>query len=371
MPIFRGTPTTYDVPSNARDISKVYYALTNPDSPFYDRVLIGDSVRATTLEWWEDVALPTATKVKEAVTSATTTFKFEDVGGLRQGDVFEINNTAYRVTAKPNYVANSVEATPITASKPSNAAVGDIVSFMNGAELEGGKPVDGYTVFRKQRENYTQIMKGFVSVTGSQQAVDQEIPIADMIADELARTMSAMYAKMSRAIWYNPKVKAEDNETARMFGGVYQLIDEYSQTYSMQFTRANIDTWLLEANRELRNPCTEMWMNPVDLDRFEGLITNPQTILMPDGSDVKVGNTPTVYVSKRGFKVNLYTDVNCKPGRLFLGSPSNIKLRPLRGRQFQVKDFDDGSDNIQKQIIGEYTLEYNPVSRDTYLDIVD
>ena len=371
MPVFRGTPTTYDVPSNARDVSSIYYALSNPDSPFYDRIAVGDSVKATTLEWWEDVALPTSTKVKEAITSATTTFKFDDVGGLRAGDVFEINDVAYRVTAKPNYGANTVEAVPVSASKPSNAAVGDVVSFMNGAELEGGDPVDGYTVFRKRRENYTQIMKGFMSITGSQQAVEQEIPVADMMADEIARTMSAMYVKMSRAIWYNPKNLPEDNTEARMFGGVYTLIKEYSETYSMQFTRANIDTWLLEANRELRNPCTEMWMNPVDLDRFEGLITNPQTILMPDGSDVKVGHTPTVYVSKRGFKVNLYTDVNCKPGRLFLGSPSNIKLRPLRGRQFQVKTIEDGSDNLKRQIIGEYTLEYNPVSRDTYLDITD
>lgn len=370
MPIFQGIPTTYDVPSNTRDISNIFYRLNNPDSPFFDRIAVGNSAVATTIEWWEDQRLPFSTKVKEAITSATTVFKFDDVGALQEGSMFEINDIAYRVTAKPNYSENSVQATCLSQKNPGNADVGDSVNFMNNAMPEGSGEKESYSVFRTPRENYTQIIIDFVAVTGSEQAVGQDIPIEDMIVEEVARRMAAIYTNMSRAIWYNPKVKPENNKTPRSFGGIYSLINEYSQTYSMQFTRENLDSWLLEANRNQGNPCSEMWMNPVDLGRFEGLLTNPQTVIVPDGNNIKVGNTPSVYISKNGFKVNLYTDVNCKPGRLFLGSPANIKLRPLRGRQFQTSIVSDASDNIKRKILGEYTIEYNPVSRDSYLDIV-
>ena len=154
-------------------------------------------------------------------------------------------------------------------------------------------------------------------------------------------------------------------------GGIYYYTKKYGfiAEISGGLTRKKLDDFLYNAQSETGNDLTEMWINPVDLEKFEGLLATITTPIAPNGQSITVGNNVVAYVSNLGRNIAIYTDRFCKAGRIWLGNPSLVKIRPLQNRGLTMEELPKTMDGKKFRMLGEYTIEFNPCSTTAYVDL--
>lgn len=358
---------SYDVSENSLDISRIFYGITHPQTPMLNAIANGNAARATKHYWWEDNLPPVGTTLAGAYTASDGSLTLTDASGLRIGSLCKIGDTVFRCTAAPNYSANTVAVTAL--SGDDNHDNGSTVIFLNTANLERSNQVASDYSQKDEYYNVTQIITDYAEISGTQQAVNRDVDQGSLIDIETAKKLRRLYYLLGRDIWHNPRISPSDNDTARVFGGIYYWINANGYTPAgAAFSADNIDAFLLECDQTYRCEISDLWMQATDLKRFAGLNTSRIRV---DRSDVVTVGTPrpTMYLSEYGYEVNLHVDQACTLGKLALISPSMVRLCPLQTRQFQITDINDDTDSVQKKILGEYTLEINPSKRTAIFEI--
>ena len=356
MPVLEeGAITSFDVPSNAQDISTEFYSLSYPETPFFNELLVGDRARDTTVKWYEDVLLPSETKLAAAYTAADGTITVANTQGMREDSILSIGSSIYRVTSI-NRTTKVVAISIVSAdANHANASIVNILptSRKQGAGVQSGDHTPDIII-----ENYSQIIDDYGAVTGTELAIDRDVNPGDLLAQNLEKKLARMYKGLAKAIWINTRYKAANSAEKSIFGGLEYYISNFGYIpAATSFSADNFDEFLYNADQEYRSDMSQGWMNPKELKRFIALMSDK---VLVDRNDQVTGRTVKTYISQYGYELKLRTDPSISPGGIFLTNPKSAKLRFLR--PIVVENIRQEGDQKLGDIRGEVTLEVNPCS---------
>lgn len=372
MPIITSNPVaTYDLETNKTDISGLFLLKNLPDTPFYNLVSEGAPVGSTDVKWFEDPITKTYTRLTEGITSASTTLKIADELNLQKGALLSVDGSQFLVESASG---KNLTGKFINIDAPQGtftASATAMIYLQNNARPEGSEAQDGKTQDAFEVLNYTQILDRSFSVTGTQINSDRQGTLPDFVQYNADKTMDDLRYELASGIWSGVPYKPATNAEARRMGGIYYYTKKYGYTGEITggLTQKKIDDFLYQARAETRNNLTQMWINPIDLDKFSGMLAEVVTPVMPNGQTLTVGNNVIAYVSKLGKNIAIYTDEMCKAGRIWLGSPSLVKIRPFQNRALSMEELPKTMDGKKFRMLGEYTIEFNPCSTTAYVDL--
>jgi hypothetical protein len=357
MPVIEeGAVTSFDVPSNKLDISNQFYKLEHPETPFYNKISVGDKLVSDTAKWLEDGLYPAGTKLSAAYTAAGGSITVVSTQGIRVDMILQIEDSTYKVTA----INRTTKVVTIAiVANDANHASGKAVNFLNTARIQGASGQESDYTPEEWVENYTQIVDDFVSVTGTQQVIERYAGNPDLLADMVDKKLKRIVFNLARALFANPRVKAANKTEASIAGGVdfFTTLRGYAPAASA-FSTDNFDAFLFEMSQVRGAAVSEAWMNPSEMSNFISLHADK---LIVDRGDEKAGRVIKSYISKYGFEVNLNMDSSIPVKKIFIAQPSMVRIRPLR--PIVMENLRNDGDNKKADIRGELTFEINPSNR--------
>lgn len=347
--------TSYEIPTNAVDLSTAFTMLKYPNTPIFNNISMGETCSATQRTWWDDILLPTSTNLAAAYTAAAGTMTFASVDSVRGGSVVQVEDSVYRITAIDT--ATKVVTISIISGDADHADTTK-VNFLSTASVEGKDYEDSDNATEVKRYNNTQIFDDWLKISGTQEVVDREINMGDLLAQKAQRKLERIYYQMARIITSGGvRVDAETNTDARMMGGIDWFIGQYGYNpAAAAFSAANFDAFLYEMEQNYHRTPTEAYLNPVDLQKFTSLRADQ---IIVDRNDRGRGEYVDRYLSGYGYDVKLTTDPTLLPGKIRVFGMDQVKLLPLQGRSLQGYPLGKTGDNTKWGIVGEYTLEFN------------
>ena len=353
-----GQITTYDVVENIIDFSDILNEKKMPSTPLLNKIgILNEPVYSTTYQWYDEAfpILNTAVKATYTASTANGVLEVDSTAGIMVNSIIKVGNVLYRVTEVTD--ATKLKVTPISGSDEDHE-VDDIVTIVSNSALEGADYEDGHYNPLIERENYTQIFKDYVKITGTQDAVRRKVRGA-ILAQEIDNKMKRLRVMLERAAWLGIRSKPNINDAPRLMGGIDWFITNNSTgiiaTSDLSGATPNFEAdfkAFLGQIYDVRGSVNEAWMNPVTMEYFLALGV--------DQYSEQAGRNVKMYVSQYGeTALNMSPDI--PPNVIYIVDTSNIKIRPLVNRQFQFEELAKTGDSVKGQLIGEYTLEFrNP-----------
>lgn len=347
---------TFDVPQNAVDVSNLFYEISLPAAKLLNTVALGDSVKAVDPKWFDDRRLAIGTSLGAAYTAASGAVTLASVEGVRVGSIFSVGATVFKATA----VNTETKVVSVAAlADDADHASGDEVIFIGNARKQGSSRQDSDINTPVERFNRTQIFDDSVVITGTQEAVQQygsgglNLTLENSVKKKLER----LYLLMGRALWRNPRVVPDDNNSEAVMGGLNWFIEQLGQKTTSAFSHSNISAFIYDLYEAgLINP--QIWINPNDVELYRQL---DAAYIQVDAKVTFAGRPiPTLLYTSKGQEVPIMLDPQCPAGSHYIIDPTMISIHPLSGRQFFVKRAQDDDDNKKARILGEYTAKiYN------------
>lgn len=356
-----GQITSYDVVENVIDFSDILNEKQMPSTPLLNKIgILNEPVYSTTYQWYDEAFPILNTELAEEhteeanVTPGTTqtTLKIASVAGILQYSVLRVKNTLYRVDS----ISGNTLTVTILSSEDEYHNEGETVTIVSNSALEGADYEDGHYTPVIERENYTQIFKDYVKITGTQDAVRRKVRGA-LLAKEIDNKMKRLRVMLERAAWLGVPAKPIANNAPRLMGGIGYFINKYGITTNpVAFSEENFKA-ILKVIYDVRGSVNEAWMNPVTMDHFIAL---GKDAFLIDQYSEQAGRNVKVYVSQYG-ETTLNMSPDIPPNVIYIVDTSNIQIKPLVNRQFQFEELAKTGDSTKGQLIGEYTLEFkNP-----------
>ena len=358
-----GQITSYDVVENIIDFSDILNEKKMPSTPLLNKIgILNEPVYSTTYQWYDEAfpILNTAVKTAYVAATASGVLEVDSTVGIMVNSIIKVNAVLYRVTEVTD--GTKLKVTPISGADADHG-VDDIVTIVSNSALEGADYVDGHYNPLIERENYTQIFKDYVKITGTQDAVRRKVRGA-ILAQEIDNKMKRLRVMLERAAWLGIRSKPNINDAPRLMGGIDWFITNNSTgiiaTSDLSGTTPNFEAdfkAFLGQIYDVRGSVNEAWMNPVTMEYFLAL---GEDALVVDQYSEQAGRNVKMYVSQYGeTALNMSPDI--PPNVIYVVDTSNIKIRPLVNRQFQFEELAKTGDSVKGQLIGEYTLEFrNP-----------
>ena len=349
-----GQITTYDVVENIIDFSDILNEKKMPSTPLLNKIgILNEPVYSTTYQWYDEAfpILNTAVKATYTASTANGVLEVDSTAGIMVNSIIKVGNVLYRVTEVTD--ATKLKVTPISGPDEDHE-VDDIVTIVSNSALEGADYEDGHYTPVIERENYTQIFKDYVKITGTQDAVRRKVRGA-ILAQEIDNKMKRLRVMLERAAWLGIRSKPNINDAPRLMGGIDWFITNEDGIVVSPTSMADFETTFKEFLRliyDVRGSVSEAWMNPVTMEYFLALGV--------DQYSEQAGRNVKMYVSQYGeTALNMSPDI--PPNVIYVVDTTNIKIRPLVNRQFQFEELAKTGDSVKGQLIGEYTLEFrNP-----------
>lgn len=351
MPILApGIITSYDVPENAKDISRMFYTLTLPETVLFNRLGVGTRASNKTINWYDDELLPTSTTLSAPYTAASGQMTIADPSFFPVGTIIRCESSVYRVTA----VNSGTKVITISIlSGDANHASGKTVEIIGNGQVEGKAFSNTASVKRIERENYCQIFNETAEVSGTESAVQLVNGTVGKMAEEVSKKMEYLYRLLGRAIWNGYALAASDNTTPRLMGGVKSFIDANGYVPSpAAFSQVNFDAFL-DVLSGRGCPLVDIWCSPTVARKFSALKDDSVVAERADGT---VGRWTRQYLSGNGATLNVNADPAClDTDAIYVFPTSSLILRPLR--PLQVQPIAKTSDSERVLLVGEYSLE--------------
>lgn len=349
-----GQITSYDVVENVIDFSDILNEKKMPSTPLLNKIgILNEPVYSTTYQWYDEAFPILNTELAAAYTSGGGILTVESTVGILQYSILRVKNTLYRVDSIG--AGNTLNVT-LLSSADEDHVIGELVTIVSNSALEGADYEDGHYTPVIERENYTQIFKDYVKITGTQDAVRRKVRGA-LLAKEIDSKMRRLRVMLERAAWLGVPNKPTLNNSPRLMGGIGWFINEYGiVTDPVTFSEENFKAILKEIY-DVRGSVNEAWMNPVTMDHFIAL---GEDAFLIDQYSEQAGRNVKVYVSQYG-ETTLNMSPDIPPNVVYIVDTSNIQIKPLVNRQFQFEELAKTGDSTKGQLIGEYTLEFkNP-----------
>lgn len=220
---------------------------------------------------------------------------------------------------------------------------------------------------RTRKGNYTQIMRRGYGVTGTQESVSKH-GVKSEIGYQMQKAMKLIALDMERALIRNDAQAAGAADVARQMGGIpywvaTNAVDNAGVLRAL--TLDLINETLESVWGEGGSPNT-LYVSPRN-KRIVGTFTDSATKYIQEGT-TKVGSRIDVIESDFGV-LNIKVDRWMPDTSVFILDPSLWKIAALR--PFKTEDLPKTADQIEKIIIGEYTLEARAEQGNGLIDDLD
>jgi len=349
--IVNGMVDSYQVPTNARDVSAAFNLIRRPETPLLNAVEMPGVAMNKQHFWWDDARQAIQTTLTGAYVSGALVLNVAAITGIRAGSILAVDGVVYRVASIATLAVTVVLLSAADAAHV-NASV---VSILGNAELEGADYADTDYTTEVERYNVCQILTDFIKVTGTEKVVKREVNNSDLVLRIAEAKLQRLYLHLGRMLWRGVRVIGSDNTARRIMGGVDWFIQSFGYIPAAStFSADNFDAYLLELDKAGAN-LGEIWINPAMMSHFAGL---DATKVQLQREDKTRGVYVDRYISKFGHELEIKTDMNAPTGKIFTFRTEQVKVLPLAGRQMQVEDLAKTGDSEKKMIVGEYTAEF-------------
>ncbi|WP_126992250.1 SU10 major capsid protein [Thermosipho globiformans] len=353
MATITGMVTTYNVAENKYDVSPVLSKLQLPQTPLLNVIgIANEPVNSTRYEWWDDVLQVLKVSLAAAYTAGGGSLTVESGAGkkFKVGNIVKVENSIYRVTA----INGDVLSISVVAGDANHSAGVD-VELIGDAQPEGQDYTDSNYEQKIKRYNVTQIFSDYVKFSGTQLAVKQWVT-EDVFLDEVQRKLSKLKIFLERTAWLGIRLDPPDNSAPRMLGGIKYFIDNDGITATNSWSEANFKAFL-KLIYDANGPIVEAWMNASTKEYFNSLNSDKLIVTQNERTS---GRLIDAYLSQYG-EIKLRTSPHIPENMIIVFDPSNVKIKPLNGRQMAYEPLAKTGDSVRGQIVGEYTLEFrNP-----------
>ena len=335
------------------DVSDLVAFLAPFETPLLDVLGTADQPATNVKhEWLEDTLNPTTDSLSGDALAADTTLDVAHASYFRIGDVIQVSDEVILVNTIVDEDTIGVTR-GYGGTTPADHTTGDPVTIISNAALEGEETDEDRTTKQVRKQNYCQIMKVGVKLSGTAQAVGW-LTTGDKLADAKVMRLRELLRDLEKTILLGrTDVATIGSDTARrsMAGIVCSLATNV----------VSCGTLTESALGNLLHSCYNQGSREVDL-----IVAPPKQkriISSWNSSRIHVTNEANAYrnvveVYESDFGAQRVIMNRWLPDDMVLVLDSNrLKVVPLRGRSFQYEDLAKGGDYARGQVVGEYTLE--------------
>lgn len=364
--VFTGLATSDDYAVIDPDMAELLFLLSSTVVPVLD--LLGTPARAATSvkhQWTSERIGPDRIYTSTAFNSATanTGVTINGTGAyLTVGMILEPESStgAYEQCRIESIAGpNSILLSRRHAGTGANSlVVGGAMFIVASAEKEGDDTDGDLSRPRDQYENYTQIFKKPIRISGSRQAVLTAPNVGSEIDhQEQLRTIEIL-KELEKAILRGRSTNTigDDNTPRYMRGLTSFLSTNASLVYNTLFVADPMTyindqmqaCWTAGARDVNVLICGTDWSKAISA-------TNVSRVEI-----AQADRTREQVVERLITDFGVITKVTTpylRPKQLLGIAPNRVFPMPLQGRNFQREDLSKTGDNIRRQVIGEYTLE--------------
>lgn len=350
-----------------RDVSPVISLLSPRRTPFLE--FIGDPVHVANVAvgstehiWLEDELTPQFTlTVSTAVDSATanTGIQVDGWGAkVQEGDILRIGG--FDTTEEHVAVLSAVGTNSILVSRAfggtdnTSLAAGGTLGFVGNAKLEGDDRKPDISSVRTQKTNWVQYYAKPIEVSGTMEAVNKEGGVgSEYNYQAVDRIETALRDLESSALLGSSAQTIGDGSTRRTMKGIWRWIT--STHTAATVTQSFIDNAILAGYLNGAQSYDFIVCGPRVKLGFDRL---PGAAIVQSREEETFGTQVTLYQS--GLSETPLRVINTRQmdARGFvIGRSDDIRVVPLQGRSFQLKNYAETKDARQGELVGEYTVE--------------
>jgi len=372
--VFTGLATYDDFASIDVDISEILLLVSQREVPLLDALPAPDLPATSVKHTWHEQALgPDRLTNSTAINSATANTGVQIDAGLaaymQVGMLLELEppesgtvgfNEITQIVSIPGPNSLLLQRGINGSANINSIAAGKTLFVISTAELEGDDTDGDVSRPRTQRNNYTQIFKKPIKLSGTRQAVLTRPNVGSEMDNQKALRTIELIRDLEKAVIRGYAVSTIGDDTnRRTMDGLRTVITAInSQVAGNSFTA---DPMLYVNN--LMQQCWNAGARDIDL-----LLCGAQW-----GKDISGANTSKLLVGQSDESIQRYADTIVTDfgavrkvvspwmpnSAMMLLSTRRIFVKPVTSRNFHEEALAKVGDSDKAQIIGEYTMEYH------------
>lgn len=329
--------------------------LLNPNqTPLINLLDFGKPVVNTTHVWYEDKVFAVKSTVTAAAAVDATQLTVADTEPFVVDSIVQVDEELMLVTAvdeatkKITVTRGYSETTPVAITKDAE------IEFLFNLMEEGGDIPTARYKPRVKNENYTQIFREAVEVSGTAQSIDQ-YGVGDLYDYEKQKKQLELALQLEKSLINGIKV---DNGNIRHLGGVRQFI-------KTNVINANNAAVTVDMLRDMVKTVFEKG-GLANGGQYVFIVSAHQKLAISDLQSDKLRITQAE--NGRGQVVDqLVTDFgtfpilmndNVKNNEIYFVDKNRMSIRPLNDRGFHHIPAAVDGDRVRGFVVGEYTFEF-------------
>lgn len=343
------------------DVSEMISMISPFETPLLDRLTVPERPASSVFhEWLEDSLNPNfITAANSGTTTGMTGIGVTDTGGGAVTQYLQVGLVLRHVTSGEYLQVTGIAGNTLTVSRAfgsttaSSMSSGDQLFLVSDAALEGADVTGDISRPRVRNNNYTQIIKKDVIISGTQLAVTQ-LGVSDELDYQVDKRLREAIRDLEKVV-IQGRVSGNSIGTAsayRTMNGIWnQLTTNVTSTGTL--TPQAMDNIISNAWNTGGTDCN-LIIASYDWKR---LIDSWNT------SRVRVLNEDERYVQRVTEYEGTFGTFDVMLGRwmptasLMVLAPDRIKVLPLANRSFRYIPVASTGDATKGMVIGEYTTE--------------
>jgi len=349
------------------DISAIMRMIAPTQTPFLDLLPPPDKPATNTLHQWTEENLgPDRVTLGAAMNSATAATGLTlsglghllSVGMLLELEVASGNQEIVQVSSVVG--ANSVLVTRNYGARGVNSLVsGGTLFVISTAELEGSETSGDKTRARTRRNNFTQIFKKPIAITGTDQAVITAPDVGSEFGHQTTLRAMELARDLEKAIFRGVRSGSSiGSDTAyRSMDGLRQYITDINSTVATSSFSNNPEGYINDMLQQAWNTGAR------DINVIAVGAQWAREISEANGGSLQIsqqdrGIERLVEYIRTDFGLVRKVLTPWLPDRHMMGVATNrVSVVPLRGRSFFQELLGKTGDSNKGHVIGEYTME--------------
>lgn len=345
------------------DVSEQISMISPFETPFLDRLAEPEQEAHNVFhEWLEDELNPNTIVSSATLISSTNAVNLgvANLAGSAVTQYLQVGSILRNKTSGEYIQISAISGNTITVTRAfggttiATIGAGDQLFIISDAALEGADVAGDISRPRSRLNNYTQIFKKDIIISGTQQAVTQ-LGVSDELDYQIDKRLRESLRDLEKAV-IQGRLSGNSLGTAsayRTFQGVWNFMTSNVTSLST-LTPDLLDTIIQGAWDNGGTDCNLIVCDAKMKRIIDGWNTTRTRVM---NEDERYHQRVSFYEGTFGtFEVIL--DRWCIGTTLMVVSPSRIKVLPLKGRSFRYTPVAITGDSTKGMVIGEYTIEF-------------
>lgn len=344
----------------AEDVSDIIGMISPAETPLLDR--LGDpaqSAQNVLHEWLEDALSPNTIVSSSTISSAGTALGVhvsgQSVGTyLQSGMQVKVKRTGEYIQISATTANTLVITRAFGGTSAATIVAGDELFIISDVGLEGADVSVDTSRPRTRKNNYTQIFKKDIIISGTVQAVNMLGGIANEYDYQKMKKIKETIRDLEKAAIQG---KSSGNSLGsasayRTFAGIWDQITTNSTSIATidpdSLNTVVQNAWNNGAGDLDLIVCDANWKKVIDKFNDTRILT----------SDTKNSYTRKISLYEGTFGTQEVLLSRWMPANsLMVLSSQRVKVMPLKGRSYQYMDVAKTGDSNKGMVLGEYTVE--------------